>query len=329
MQIDISNLKEDFENIFWIGALSFEDRCMGSINSLLKNNLVIKKAFILDYLNVLLIPKESEENRSQNKRMMLILIKNQFQLLGIHPYRYSEFFGMLEKTYEDISRSNNRCVIVIDFSCLTKIHTVALAYWICKQKLSIPIVLAYSQPEFYGNPYKNIWGKGKLTRTLHIRLDLNSTKTYSSTNVIAILGHEGDRLRLAINEANPDDGLVIKVLPKKIPSKLSTVTDIQNSWLYQEIHDGIRDFKIKKLEYDNISELIKLITNYCKAAKDINSRIVLCPFGPKPFIYYTAFAILSTYPELAWLFYPVPASYDPDYSKGFDKTLWFPSSPSV
>jgi hypothetical protein len=289
--------------------------------------LQITKAFIVDYLNVLTASKECEENRSRNKKKMTELIKNQFQFLSVHPYRYSEFLGILGKTYKEISESNERCAIVIDFSCFTKIHTVALAYWICQQKLSIPIVLAYSNPEIYGNPYRNIWGKGKWITTLHIRLDLNSTESYSSTNIIAILGHEGDRLRLSINEAEPDNGLVIKVLPKELPSRLSIVTDIQNSWLYHEIDKGLRDFSIKKIRYNDIEELIKLITTYCNAAKDKKSRIVLCPFGPKPFIYYTAFTILTSYSKLAWLYYPIPLSYDPDYSKGFDRTMWFSSVP--
>src|SRR3989441_10396687 len=55
--------------------------------------------------------------------------------------------------------------------------------------------------------------EGRWTTTMLLSLDPDATDTYSMTSAIVLLGHEGDRLRLALNEVDAAEGLIIKALP--------------------------------------------------------------------------------------------------------------------
>jgi hypothetical protein len=310
-----SNVKR----VFWIGAVSFESRCVGSISSLLDQKVEICGAAAFDYSTNLYPKDQGEESRSLNRKDFQRLLGTTIEFHQTYPYRYAELLGQLS----NIVDSNYD--LVVDITCLTKIHTVALAYWLLTRPEASSVTLAYSQPEYYGNPSKNIWGKGKWTTNLLLRLDLDSTETYSSTVALAILGHEGDRLRLALNETEATEALIIKSLPieERMDVRLTTVTDIQNAWLFVEIEKGLRQgFNLKRINLKDLNSLHACVASLCESAKNRNARVTLCPFGPKLFVFLSAFFCLSLYPQGSWLSYPVPLSYDAQYSSGYKRTLW-------
>jgi len=311
--------------LVWIGAISFESRCNGSIEALLNENIHLHRVIAFDYATNISPRSQGEESRAINRNQFENLVKDKGEIQIVHPYRYAEFIGKLETLSTELENAHSLIHLIVDITCLTKIHTIALAYWLINRRESFPVTLAYSQPEHYGNPSRNIWGKGKWLSTLLVRLDLDSTDPFDSTTLIAILGHEGDRLRLAINEVEANRALVIKVLPlEPMPSRLATVSDIQNAWLFFEIQNGIRQgFTLKTLNLANLDSLMHLVQDVCRNAKKKTSRIVLCPFGPKPFVFASAFSSLSIYSENTWLSYPIPTSYDPEYSSGYKQTTWF------
>jgi hypothetical protein len=271
-----------------------------------------------------------EQQRAANRGEIIRLLGSSLHLRQINPYRYAEFVGELSRLVEDLKGRTNGSHdlhLVIDITCLTKIHTLALAYWLLTSTNLPGITLAYSQPDYYGNPSKNIWGRGKWQTTSLVRLDLDSTERFLTTAAIVLLGHEGDRLRLALNEIEASEALVIKTLPRDKQSKLLTVSDVQNSWLFQEMRDGVRDgFVNETVGMRDLHRLSCLVIKYCRSAKEKGARIVVCPFGPKTFVFVAGYSCLSVYPENTWLSYPRPVSYDPQYSEGYKYTLWFDPS---
>jgi hypothetical protein len=52
-------------------------------------------------------------------------------------------------------------------------------------------------------------------------------------------------------------------------------------------------------------------------------RLVLYPFGPKPLILQTALTTVGLLGSLVWYCYPIPHSYDVDYTLGCGSTLFF------
>jgi hypothetical protein len=309
------------KRLLWIGALSFESRCTGSITSLLAQNIDINRAVAFDYSTNLSPKDQGEEGRSAIRKEFQQLLGKRVEFHQTYPYRYAELVGQLDDVVD------NTYDLIVDITCLTKIHALALAYWLLtRSEQQSSITLAYSQPEYYGNPSKNIWGKGKWTTNLLVRLDLDSTEAYSSTMALAILGHEGDRLRLALNESEATEGLIIKILlvDDQIDSRLTAVTDIQNAWLFLEIEKSLRQgFDIKKINIKDLNSLRDCVSSLCNIAKVKNARIALCPFGAKPFVFLSGYWCLSLYPQGSWLSYPVPLSYDASYSAGLKRTFWW------
>jgi hypothetical protein len=307
--------------IVWIGAVSFEARCVGAVRQLIDKGYRIDRAVAFDYPTTLLPRADGELNREFNRRELRGLIGDALELRVIHPYRYAEFVGELFRIWNEVSSEGESPTLVVDITCLTKIHTIALAYWFYSTQGRV--VLAYSQPDLYGNPSRNTWGHGKWTSTLLVRLSLDSTEPYSSTSAIAILGHEGDRLRLALNEAEANEGLVVKIIPQDPASRLLQVSNIQNAWLFVEIENGIRqNFSLLSVNSRALDALEESVSSLARVAKEKNSRVVLCPFGPKPVAFNVAHMCLTIYPENTWLSYPIPQSYDPEYSSGYKYTLW-------
>lgn len=314
------------KKIFWVGAVSFEPRCTGSISSLLESGFEIASAIAFDYPTKLSPKNSGEQRRAGNRLQFKQLLGSSLGFRPINAYRYAEFIGELYRISREMDRifDQEAVQLVVDITCLTKVHTLALAYWLLSRGEGRSVCLAYSQPEYYGNPSKNIWGKGKWHGTTLVRLDLESTETYEATHAIILMGHEGDRLRLALSEIEPSNALIIKAIPKDPKSDLLTVSDVQNSWLFLEMKEGIRQgFSKEVVQTRDLPRLISLTTQYCKHAKQEKARIVLCPFGPKPFVFCAGYACLSEYRSNVWLSYPRPVSYDPDYSEGYNYTLWF------
>jgi hypothetical protein len=313
--------------VCWIGAVSFESRCVGSLSSLVKGGFRIAKAIAFDYPTKLSPKNSGEQRRAANRSRFEKLLGSSVEFQPINPYRYAEFIGEMYRVTEQIDRdfsSNTTLDIIIDITCLTKVHALALAYWFTNRRDNRSIVFAYSQPQYYGNPSKNIWGKGRWHGTTLMRLDLDSTDAFHSTNAIILLGHEGDRLRLALNEIEPSNALIIKTLPRDPTSELFKVTDVQNSWLFLEMKEGVRRFFRKEgVPSRDLSRLLTLVGDYCQRSLKQNARIVLCPFGPKPFVFASGYQCLMKYKRNSWLSYPRPLSYDQDYSEGYSHTLWF------
>lgn len=311
--------------IVWIGAVSFEARCVGSVRQLIDNGYRIDRAVAFDYPTSLLPRSDGELNREFNRRDLHGLLGSALELRVMHPYRYAEFVGELLRIWNEVFSETESVTLVVDITCLTKIHTIALAYWFYSTQGRV--ILAYSQPELYGNPSRNTWGHGKWTSTLLVRLSLDSTEPYSSTTAIAILGHEGDRLRLALNEAEASEGLVVRIIPQDPASRLLQVSNVQNAWLFVEIENGIRqNFSVLSVGSRELDALGKSVAVVARVAKERNSRVVLCPFGPKPVTFSVAYLCLTMYPENTWLSYPIPLSYDPEYSSGYKYTLWIDSA---
>ena len=130
--IQLANIKIDilkkFNILKWCGAISFEERCMNSLFLLYKQRVKIKQGLLIDY------PKKSSsylidiEKRNKHRAKMESYLSNlsaEIVKEEIHPYRFSYLHNILLKY-----KMNDE--FMVDISCLTKIHTISLAYHILK-----------------------------------------------------------------------------------------------------------------------------------------------------------------------------------------------------
>jgi hypothetical protein len=314
-------LENTASTVIWFGAVSFESRCLGSLRLLKTHGVGISRAIAFDYPTIMSPKTKGEQDRADNKNEIRELLGERVEFLLTHPHRYAEFIGGINRQVSRIENTTKNAVLIFDISCLTRIHALALSYWALHANCCYPIILAYSSPAYYGSLSKSIWGKGAWLYTILMRLDLESTEMFSSTKALIILGHEGDRLRLALSELEADSGLIFTTASR---GRESTVIAAQNAWLYKEINSGMRaSYLTSEAGLGGTDQFSRLILDFCEKAKYENSRIVLCPFGPKSLVFLAGYICLSHLPLNTWLSYPIPKAYDPNYSNGHDSTYWY------
>jgi len=62
------------------------------------------------------------------------LLGDRIEFCSISPYKYARFLGELDRistlTYQELGEVK----VILDITCLTKVHTLAVAYWLLKRK---------------------------------------------------------------------------------------------------------------------------------------------------------------------------------------------------
>jgi hypothetical protein len=309
--------------LYWLGASSFEGRALGSLTSLQAAGCQVLGCTALEY-GTAVTPRElGERQRAYNRRQLREMQPHNLTFTRVHPYRYYEFLRVFAELQEQL-RHKPDVHMVVDVTCLTRVHTLALVYYLEAEGSVCDVTLAYSRPEMYGSPTRNIWSKRDWTTVLLSRLDVDSTHRHSGSDAIVLLGHEGDRVRLALNELTAVNALVVKADDVMPPGDDAVATsEIQNARLLADIQKGILPYTLVTIGIEDADVLVREISTFARDARDEGHRLVLCPFGPKPLVVAAAAAALRAYSEAVWMSYPVPASYDAEYTLGYRDTMWF------
>jgi len=69
---------ERYKSIIWIGALSFEERCVASLQELVKTNVKIGKGILLEYDTMVFPKKDEVQKKEVNRKILLGLAKELF-----------------------------------------------------------------------------------------------------------------------------------------------------------------------------------------------------------------------------------------------------------
>jgi hypothetical protein len=211
---------------------------------------------------------------------------------------------------------------VFDITCLTKIHTLALAYWLATTPELPRVLIAYSRPHDYGSPIRKVWDKGAWLEVIVAPFDIDPEPLGAGVAGIALLGHEGDRLRLALHEVPLDEGVVL-VVESEDP-RLDFAAEAQNRWLLDDISRQ-KDpalVSLARVPLWDMARLQKIVAVTSDSARANGMRLMLYPFGPKPLIFGASVFALSSYLLGTWYTYPIPRTYDLDYTVGVGTTYW-------
>src|SRR5205809_1022978 len=92
------------QKIFWLGAVSFEARCIGSVDALLKDGFEITKAVAFDYPTKLSPTNTGEQRRAANRREFSRLLGSSLEFRPMNPYSYAEFIGELSRLMKQVNR---------------------------------------------------------------------------------------------------------------------------------------------------------------------------------------------------------------------------------
>ena len=309
---------------FWLGAVSFEDRSLASLHFLKQQNIHIGKGIALDY--------EKDEGKKQPGRLRRR--ENWRDLSEVSPLVFSEdvrrrpvdpyVFDHLRQVLEDIFEKEQFDCLVIDISCLTTIHTLAVGAVIAAARGQKECLLMHTSPANYGFIDEDHLEQAAWKDILIAPLAETAELFYESHGRgIVLLGPEVERLIVGISEIEPAGGLVVTPRFEGRPD-LSYFVKRRNRKIVKQLGSlPVKAWRECAIGASDLVDLGKHVREEVERASKKNAPAILFPFGPKPFTVASAYLMARDYPESAWFVYPIPASYDTDVTYGVGEILAF------
>lgn len=305
--------------ILWLGAASFEPRCVGSAQ-VLRGKL--PAAVIIDYATRIEPAVEGERRRAKYRAAIQACAVS-WEVLRIGSYQFGSIFGVLNELHARPCDPDTE--LVIDVTCITKIHAVAVALWLVSQTRFRVVHLAYSRPSEYRTTRRHVWGKGKWVETVVAPFDFAASHDGRGVRGLFLLGHEGDRLRLAADALSAESG--VAVVAKASRQELRIASEAQNAWFLRTAER--RGVKTVALDFFAVEKMLLIARELALEAVADSARIVLYPLGPKPLVLGAALALASVARHFAWYSYPIPLAYDLNVTGGWAETRWASVRPSA
>lgn len=319
----LSELIGQAKHTCWIGALSFEDRCVASVQWLQSKSVHIESAVALNYSTQVRPALEDKRRREANRKAFKVVGQDVFttpwQELTTEPYA----FQAIQSLVGEIVTKRNIDFAIFDLTCLTKIHALGLAATLATTLKDLRWLIAYSSPENYGqldSVSKTLGWKdiivAPLAETAVLLYEAHSRG-------IIVTGHEAERLTVGLTEIEPSGGVIVVGDSAKRPD-LGRLTQRVNRRVVSHLMK-LRSSKWTTVVVDigDTSPLDALISGEIAEARQNNAPVILFPNGPKSLVFSAALKLCQEYSDASWFVYPVPAAYDVNYSEGIAGTYWF------
>jgi hypothetical protein len=313
------------ERTLWIGALSFEERCLGSICTFQDHSLRITSGILLKYLTDVYPKGEADSRLAKHhqifERLETDIFEEGLRVLPIEPYSFQELQDAVRSAVAEV----NPDLIIFDITCLTKLHTLALSSLLPDLNSFIRQVIAYSTPENYSAALTKPKTKVRLGWKDIIVAPLANTALLfneSFSRGIVILGNEADRLVVGLAELEPSGGLIVKTYNPHRPD-LHRISENHNKKIVRQLtRMRASNWTMQVVDISDLAMLRKSIEDEVNSAQRNTAPVILFPYGPKLLVFCTALQLSCEYPESSWFVYPVPSAYPVHYTEGVDKTLW-------
>jgi len=315
---------ETLANATWIGALSFEARSSATLGHFASENLRLHRGLLVSYETEVTPQRVAMEQRQENRKTIEEYSSRVFEQ-GVEEVRLSAYvFDSMFRTLERRFQKGEPVDLVVDISCLTKIHVIALAAFVGQYRCVNRIFISYAVPENYGFldselEVESAWQDIIIAPLGETGLLFNE----SSSQGVIIPGHESHRLVVAIGEIEPAGGLIILPELQGRPDLRHLMLRRNQRLLHQLERMASRtwtEVDINVVDLERLSKELYVITEKARYRK---SPVVLFPFGPKSLVFAAAYQLGRDYAEASWFVYPVPVSYDVNYSFGIDRLFWF------
>ena len=314
----------------WIGAVSFEDRGVSSLRRLDHSAAVaVSTATLVEYPTKLDGSDGEELRRAQRSAIRSICDADSIQQSSeiVHPYRSADLLGVLNRV------SGSREPVVVDITCLTKVHKITVARWAYQWSSELDIFLSYSKPERYLKPASlgtttQKWRDVVLAPMADSRYESSSDADEALDGEgdygLLLLGHEGARTRAAMSYLELGPSLVIHTAEPGAtePVAEDVVARTEHAMLLAEIERGERlGWRVASCGVYDVNELLGLVRDWSDQLD--GGRRVLLPYGPGPSIVAGTLGLLDSAPGSCWFLYPVPVSYDVNYSVVTAEVRWW------
>lgn len=305
----------------WVGAVSFEERSTASLESLLATGATVRRVIALEYATTLR-PARAGQNRRDKVRDKLRVLARSLgcrdpESVEVHPYTFESLVAGLQQLAPDSTHP-----VVVDVSCLTKLHVIALGCHLSSRPPNEEWFACYTTPQNYTIASAETYGWQDI---LVVPLADSPTDFVNERNSrgVILAGHEGDRLNVSFHELEAAGGSFVYIqLPGRPDLRLRS-TDV-NRPLYRELtrrHSSAWSKVV--ISQDRTDQLLELIEREVAAARRFSSPLVLYPYGPSAAVLNATMRLCQIYQEASWFVYAVPSGYDVNYTEGSGRTYWY------
>lgn len=203
---------------------------------------------------------------------------------------------------------------------------LALAAILAQGKHRFDWAVAYTAPENYGTlvntPSSTKKGAGWRDIIVAPLADTASLFNESHSRGIIMTGHEADRLIVGLAELEPSGGLIINTDTPHRPDLRYMSERLNRKIIRQLTRMRASNWETKVIGMSDFSGLKKCISRELVLAQEYRAPIIFFPYGPKSLLFAIAMQLSSEYPSASWFVYPVPSSYDVNYTEGIESTIW-------
>jgi hypothetical protein len=319
-----------------LAALSFEDRCIASLAQWRATDAgVVKSAVYFSYDDQATPSLRASGARESNWLRITDTAKSSgisVSRCPLDPYS----MGALESYIDAAGSEYDK--IVVDLSCFTKVHLMAVARAVLKLGAGTAWSICYSSPFSYGD-LNNPVARGGWQDNLVLPLgdDPSLTKQGMAVGVL-LAGIEADRAAIAMSALEPASGLIVVSCTEGRPD-MHRLAMANNSLLFTHLRNlrmpgplgkemlpyfPSGGWETEKVYMNNVIEGVPgCLRKVVHAAAALNAPIVLFPFGPKIVIFVASLYLARHYPAASWAIYPVPKTHPLDYSDGTRVTDWY------
>ncbi len=310
------------ERILWLGAISFEERCVGSVDKLAGLDVEVVSAVLLNYPTTVATPRVEDERRRRHYREQILSKLGSAastQIVDVDPYAPLAAYLTLEEQL----RSNPHHVLIADVTCLTRCHALGLAAVLASNEdLLQRTVFSYTSPRRYGSLRVTSPSGWRETAVLPLVPGARLGNAGHARGIV-VLGHEADRLAVAVSEFEPEGGTQVVV---ELPGRpdFGRISRSNNRTLLEYWHlVGGGSWREVVLTVDEAARVVEVVKVETELARGQEAPVVLFPYGPKITCLAAGVYLAREYPHRAWFAYPIPRSYDIDHTFGVGRTQWF------
>ena len=303
----------------WVGAASFEERSVGSLRILASEGARVQELVILTYETETNPLSEGEARRREN----LDELDSLAGALGVttvsrrpvNPYSY----GAAQRLFSEVLGVGT----LLDVSCVTKVHSLAAASVLADT--SRRITLAYTVPQNYPGVGRRRKGDG--WRDIIVAPLARTARLFNENRGrgVILLGHEADRLIVGLAEIEPAGGSIVLAISESRPD-LGELARRRNEKVVRQLSSmRTADWALIPVLRDDLARVVAIVMQNVSLASQYAepAPVILFPYGPKPFIIAAAFELARCYRENSWFVYPIPRSYDANYSEGIGEVQWY------
>jgi hypothetical protein len=305
----------------WCGALSFEDRCVTSFDTLVAAGGKFAKIHLLNYSTDVKPSNEAQVLREANRsRFQTLASRAGLKSPGVIDVEAYSFNSVQLAVASILEQSD---FVVWDLSCLTKIHALAMACTLASTAAGKRWALAYTVPETYNLRDTTHSDDGGWSDIIVAPL-AETAELFNEADGrgIVIPGHEGDRLIVGLAEIEPSGGTIVFVESAGRPD-LRALTERRNQrTVTQLVSLRASNWRRMTLPLTGLEAMTIAVSEEVSRAKKKAAPVILFPYGPKPLIAVAAFELIRTYARSSWFVYPVPSRYDSGYTQGASATFW-------